>query len=141
MVKMTVLIGYYLRGWRGLAASMSGLLLPSAAITVLMTAGFTAISDLPAVKAILKGVLPAAVGLSLAMSLQMAQTLLARAWREGKPRFSLHIAILVGSALLLSLLNWSPLPVLALAGLVALVLHSLQPFQPASLTHRPPERK
>jgi len=129
LVKMTVLIGFYLRGWQGVIASMTGLLLPSATVTVLMTAGFTALRDQPAIQSILKGVLPAAVGLSLAMSLQMAVSLLGRAWQEGKPRFSLHTIILIGSALLLSLLKMSPLLVLALAGMTAMLLHLALPVQ------------
>jgi chromate transporter len=129
LVKLTVLVGYHLRGWRGLVASMTGLLLPSATLTVLMTAGFTVVRDLPAVQAALKGVLPAAVGLSLAMSFQMAQALLGRARQEGPFRLALHTSILVGSALLLSVAKLTPLLVLVLAGLTAMLLHAALPLK------------
>jgi chromate transporter len=57
LLKLTAMIGYRLGGWPGLFAAMGGLLLPSAAVTVLMTAGFATIRTLPWIQAILKGIL------------------------------------------------------------------------------------
>ena len=97
LVKLTVLIGYQLRGWPGLAVAMGGLLLPSALVTVLMTAGFTAIRSQPVVQAAMRGVLPATIGLSLAMAVQMAQPLLRRAHREGRRRVAAHLAVMAAA--------------------------------------------
>ena len=73
LLKLTVLVGYYLRGWPGLLAGMAGLLIPSVSVTVLMTAGFALVRSQPLVQAALRGILPATIGLSLAMAYQMGQ--------------------------------------------------------------------
>jgi|YNPBryantNP2012_1023418.scaffolds.fasta_scaffold02678_2 chromate transporter len=119
LLKLTGVIGFQLRGWPGLIAALAGLLLPSATITVLMTAGFTAIRDLPAMKAAMRGIAPATVGLSLSLAAQMAQSPLARARREGRFSVALHLALMGGAALLLVAARVSPVLVLLLAGLTA----------------------
>jgi len=73
LVKLTVMIGYRLQGWMGILAAVSGMLLPSSIVTVLMTASFTTVRSISWVQAIMKGILPAAIGLSFAMCVQMAQ--------------------------------------------------------------------
>jgi chromate transporter len=123
LVKLTVLIGYHLRGVPGMVAAMTGLLLPSGGITVLMTAGYASIRTQPLVQAAMKGVLPATIGLSLAMGVQMAQPLVGRAQREGRGQLATHLALLVISALLLAVGGLSPAAILLIAGLAgALVL-------------------
>lgn len=122
LVKFTMLIGFRLRGWPGLVVAVAGLMLPSAIVTVLMTAGFTVIRSLPIVQAIMKGVLPAAIGLSLANATNMAQPLFTRAHREGAARLATHVAILLASAYLLAALGVSPILILFLAGGAAIVL-------------------
>ncbi len=125
LAKLTILIGYELRGWPGVVVSLTGLLLPSAIVTALMTAGFTLIRESPDVRAALRGLLPATIGLSLAMAYQMAFPLLRQAQREGGANLALHVAILIGSALLLALAGLSPLAILAVAGASAVVLLAL----------------
>ena len=51
LLGLTVLIGRHLDGARGVALSLAGLLLPSFAITVIMTAMYASIRDLPIVRA------------------------------------------------------------------------------------------
>ena len=127
LVKLTVLIGHRLRGGFGVASAMAGLLLPSALITVVMTAGFGFIRELPLVKAAMRGILPAAIGLSLAMSFQMAQPLISQAYKEGLLRLSINIFILVAAGLLLAAANYSPLIVLLLAGAAATLALAIAP--------------
>ncbi len=129
LLKLTVLVGYRLRGWPGLLAGVAGLLLPSGAATVLMTAGFSLIRGQPLVQAAMRGILPATIGLSLAMGVQMAQPLLTRARREGKARLGVHLLILVGAALLLGLGNVSPVVVLLVSGAAAVILLALIPLK------------
>ncbi|MEJ5198397.1 MAG: chromate transporter [Anaerolineae bacterium] len=119
LLKLTGVIGFQLRGWPGLMAALAGLLLPSAAITVLMTAGFAALRDLPAMKAAMRGIAPATVGLSLGLAVQMAQSPLARARREGRSSVALHLALLGGAALLFIAAHASPVLILLLTGLMA----------------------
>ena len=129
LLKLTILVGRRLRGWPGLAAAAAGLLFPSALVTALMTAGFSAIQSAPLVKAVLKGVLPATIGLSLAMGVQMGQPLLARARREGGFRLGVHILILAGAALLMVVNALSPVLVLLLAGAVTMLALNIIPIK------------
>jgi chromate transporter len=127
LLKLTAMIGHRLRGWSGLAAAMGGLLLPSAAVTVLMTAGFATIRTLPWIQAMMKGILPATIGLSLAMGVQMALPILSRARKEGLARLAAHILILAAAALLLGFVKLSPVFILFLSGLAAIVSFILIP--------------
>ena len=104
-------------------------MLPSAAATALMTAGFAAIHSAPWVQAALKGVLPATIGLSLSMGVQMGQPLLARAHREGKSRLGIHVLILAGAALLMGANALSPVLVLLLAGAVTMLVLAFIPIK------------
>lgn len=125
LVKLTAMLGYRLQGWLGVLAAMSGLLLPSAMVTVLMTAGFATIRNLPWVQAMMKGILPATIGLSLAMSAQMAQPIFLRARKEGLARLGAHFFILAAAALLMAVARLSPLVILVLSGVAAILLLAL----------------
>ena len=129
LVKLTVLIGYRLLGWPGIVVCVGGLLLPSAAVTVLMTAGFTTIRSVPWIQAIMKGIIPATVGLSFAMGLQMAQQVFSGAQKEGRLRLAAHVLILAGAAGLMGFTQISPLFILLLAGVTAAVLFFLIPMR------------
>ncbi len=133
LVKLTALVGHRLRGWAGLAAGCAGLLLPSALVTVLMTAGFAAIRSQPLVQAAMKGILPATIGLSLAMAVQMAQPLLTRARQEGPARLGAHLGVLAGSALLMAAGSVSPVVVMLLAGVLTVALMAAVPAKKAGL--------
>jgi len=131
LIKLTVLVAHRLRGWPGLLAAVAGLLLPSAGVTVLMTAGFSAIRSQPLVKAAMRGILPATIGLSLAMAYQMAQPLFTRAYREGLPRLGAHLVITTTSALMLALGGVSPVLVLAIAGAATMLTLAALPARQA----------
>jgi chromate transporter len=131
LVKLTALIGYQLRGWPGLTAAMTGLLVPSALITIAMTAAFAVIRDNPVVKAAMRGILPATVGLSLAMGVQMASPLVAQGRREGRPRLAIHVTVLAAAAALL-MAGSSPLVVLIAAGGVTVLLLAVVPANRAA---------
>jgi chromate transporter len=127
LLKLTVLVGHRLCGWPGLIAGAIGLLLPSATVTVLMTAGFATIREQPLVQAAMRGILPATIGLSLAMGVQMGQPLLARACREGPVRLAAYLLILAGAGLLLAFTSISPVIVLLLSGGAAILLMAVIP--------------
>jgi chromate transporter len=129
LLKLTILVGYRLRGWAGVFAGASGMLLPSALVTVLMTAGFSSIRGQPLVQAAMRGILPATIGLSLAMAFQMGLPLLGRAHREGFPRLAVQLAILLGAGLLMALNSVSPVLVLLLAGVAAVLLLAITPLK------------
>jgi chromate transport protein ChrA len=75
------------------------------------------IRDLPAAKAAMRGVVPATIGLSLSLAVQMAQSPLAHARREGAFSVVVHVGMLGGAALLFAAWHVSPVLVLALAGI------------------------
>lgn len=129
LLKLTVLLGKQLHGWQGLIAATAGLLFPSALATALMTAGFSIIHSQPLVQAALKGILPAAIGLSLAMGVQMGQPLLTKAFHEGRFRLTLQVLVLAGAALLFALSSISPVLVLLLAGAVTVGLMAVVPLR------------
>jgi chromate transporter len=129
LIKLTMLIGKQLRGWPGLFSATAGLLLPSASVTVLMTAGYTVIRNLAVVQSALKGILPATIGLGLAMAVQMVQPLVARAYREGPVRLGANLCILVASAVLLGIYNASPVVVMLASGGAAVAIFALVPVK------------
>jgi chromate transporter len=129
LLKLTVMLGYRLRGWPGLVAAVAGLLVPSAAVTVLMTAGFATIRSVPLVQAIMKGILPATIGLSLAMGAQMAQPLFTRARHEGSARLGAHFLILLGAAFIMAFTHVSPVFILLLAGVATVVVLAVIPVK------------
>lgn len=118
LAKMTLLIGKRLRGWPGLAAAISGLMLPSALITALMTAGYAVIQDAPVVKAAMRGILPATIGLTLALSWDLGKPLLVAARLNGKASLALAVGVVATAALLFALAQVSPVIILLLAGAI-----------------------
>ncbi len=130
LVKLTALIGYKLRGWPGVVTTMAGLLIPSATVTVLMTAGFSVIRGFPLVQAAMRGILPATIGLSLANGVRMGLPLLTQARNEGRLRLSANVGVASGAALLMSVTSLSPLFILLLAGIATAVLSLLIPIEP-----------
>ena len=83
LVALTVLIGRKLGGAWGIVVSLAGLLLPSATITCLITAGFASVQHLSIVQAILRGVVPATAGIMLLVGLNFALPLIRRDYKEG----------------------------------------------------------
>jgi chromate transporter len=132
LVKLTVLIGYDLAGWAGILAAVGGFMLPSALVTVLMTAGFDSIRSVPWIQASMKGVIPATIGLSFSMGIQMAQPIFSIAKNDGPARIGAHILILICAGLLMAVGQVSPLVILILSGILAIILFSLTPISTAA---------
>lgn len=119
LLALTVLIGWRLGRAGGVAVSLLGLLLPSVAITVGMTALYAQVRELPSVQAALRGVIPATVGLGLLMSWRIARPLLAESRREGRALLLVAGGALLGSAALVAFLDAPVLLALAAGGAVA----------------------
>lgn len=132
LIKLTVMVGHKLRGWPGLFSAAAGLLLPSASATVLMTAGFGLIRKQPLVQSAMRGILPATIGLSLAMAVQMAQPLMERSYKEGPARLSSAIVIITTATLALAWWNVSPVIILLLSGAVTVTVMALVPAKQAA---------
>jgi len=113
---LVILIGWRVAGAPGVAMALGGLLLPSAAITVALTAVYANIKQAPTVRAALSGVVPATVGLGLLLSYTMVRPLLQAAWREGRASTVVAGALLLGSTLVTALVHAPVVAVLWGAG-------------------------
>ena len=96
---LVILIGFRVAGVLGALLALSGLLLPSAAITVALTAVYAGIRDVPLVRAAIAGVVPATVGLGLLLGYTMLRPLLISARREGRAGTVTAAILLLGSTL------------------------------------------
>jgi len=114
---MTILLGRHVAGIAGVVAALAGLLLPSVSITILMTALYAGVQDMPAVQAALRGIVPFTIGLGLLTAGSMARPLLAASRREGGISVWCSMLILLGSAAM-ALLRPPVLAVLCAAGVV-----------------------
>ena len=121
LIAVTVLIGRKLGGVGGIAVSLAGLLLPSALITCLLTVGFKSVEHIPAVQAILRGVVPATGGIMLLVGLNFALPLVRKGYKEGIVYLVISGALVIVFALAVILLK---LPVVIVV-LSAVVLGAL----------------
>ena len=118
---LVILIGWQISGAVGVALGLAGLLLPSAAITILLTALYSRIEQVPLVQAALHGVVPATVGLGLLLAIGMLRPLLTASRKEGRASLVVTLALLVGSALVVALTSTPVVAVLwGTGGLAAL---------------------
>ncbi len=128
LIALTVLIGRRVRGWPGVCVSLAGLLLPAALLTVLLTAGYARVRNLPAARAALQhGVVSATVGLGLLTAERLARPLLAASRSEGKTSLLLSLALLAGSALVVALWRVPVFAVLFAAGAASALFHARRP--------------
>jgi chromate transporter len=124
LVALTVLLGKRLGGIRGIIVSLSGLLLPSAGITCLLTALFVQIEQAPAVQAILRGVIPASGGIMLLVGLNFARPFLHKGTKAGLLFFLMGCLVIIASALAVILLRLSVIVVVVGAALLGALCFS-----------------
>jgi chromate transporter len=122
LVALTVLIGRKLGGAWGIAASLGGMLVPSAAITCLIAAGYKLIQDVPAVQAVLRGVVPATGGIMLLVGVRFAQPLIILAWKESPIRLIATFIAIFTCATIIILLKISVIPILLTMALLGTLL-------------------
>jgi chromate transporter len=118
LVAVTVLIGKKLGGIPGIIASLAGMLVPSAAITCLLTALFTQIEHIEAVQAILQGVVPATGGIMLLVGFNFARPLVSRSRKVGMVYLLASGAVILACALAIILLKISVVIVIVGAVLI-----------------------
>lgn len=111
LLALTVLIGRRTAGAKGAALALAGLLLPSAAVTVLLTASYQHVQNTLLVRDALHGIIPATVGLGLVTAWQIARPPLLQSRRAGRGSFGVSLALLLASA---AAAQWGRLPVLVI---------------------------
>ena len=130
LVALTVLIGRKLGGTWGIAVSLTGLLLPSATITCLITAGFAIVQQMPMVQAILRGVVPATGGIMLLVGLNFALPLIRRSYKEGLLYLLTSSLLIIACALAIILLKLTVIVVILSAVLLGALFFSPRPASP-----------
>jgi len=115
IVAITIIIGKRLGGWVGIIVSLTGLILPSAGITIGMTAIYASISELPQVKSALRAVFAAIFGISLATNWRNVKPILVSNHKRGPLALVVALGIMVGSAVIYVRFN-PPVIVLYLLG-------------------------
>lgn len=113
---LALLLGRRIAGWRGSCVCLAGLVLPSAAITVALTAGYAGLHNLPWVRAAVRGVLPATIGLGLLVSVQIARPVLVAARRDGRGRLLSGLLLIFVASLLAGGTRLPVLAILCVAG-------------------------
>ena len=111
LLALTILIGRRTAGAKGITLAVAGLLLPSAAVTVGLTASYQRVQDTLLVRDALHGILPATVGLGLVAAWQIARPALLQSRWEGKGSLAMSLALLLASA---AAARWGHLPVLVI---------------------------
>jgi chromate transporter len=115
IIAYTILIGQRLAGWWGIFVSLMGLILPSAAITIGISAIYASISEISRVQSSLRTLFAAIFGIALATNWRNAKPIFASNRKRGPLAFVVTLGIVVGSAMLYILLN-PPVVVLYLLG-------------------------
>lgn len=111
LLALTILIGRRTAGAKGIALALAGLLLPSALVTVLLTASYQRIQDAPLVRDALHGIIPATVGLGLVTAWQIARPPLLQSRRVGRGSFAVSLGLLLAS---MAAAQWAHPPVLVI---------------------------
>jgi chromate transporter len=96
---LVIVIGWRVAGAAGAFLSLSGLLLPSAAITIALTAIYSGIREEPLVRAAIAGVVPATVGLGLLLGFTMVRPLLNGAREDGRASTVVAIILFLASTI------------------------------------------
>ena len=131
LVALTVLIGKKLGGAWGMAASLAGLLVPSATITCLLAALFMQIEHIAAVQAVLRGVVPATGGIMLLVGLNFSLPLIRKSYKEGMLYLLGSSAMLIACALAVIFLKLSVIVVVVGAVFLGALFFSSRPVPPS----------
>jgi len=115
---MTILIGRRLRGARGIVVSLAGLLIPSVAATILFTALYKYVENVPWVRAAIRGIIPASVGIGIALGMQMLAPVTEAARKEGPAPLACCIAILIAAVVAEQLFASAVIPILVAGGFI-----------------------
>lgn len=114
LVALAGLIGRRVAGWRGVVAAVGGMMIPAAAITIALTAGYGLIAASPIARAALAGVAPVTGGMTIAT----AALLVRASARRGRAHLAIDVSVAAGFVTAVALLG---LPTIAAIGVGAAV--------------------
>jgi chromate transporter len=124
IIAITITIGKRLGGWLGMWLSLAGLVLPSALITVGMTAIFASVREWPPVQASLRAIFAAIFGISLATTWRNVHHILVTNRNHGRLSLSVVLAIVSGGGLLYLWLKPPVIVLYVLGGMCGAWLYS-----------------
>ena len=101
LLGQTVLIGNKVAGLRGALVALCGLLVPSVAITLAITAGYATIRSIPLVVAAVRGIIPATVGIGMVLAVQMLRPALAASLGDGRRSLVISLMVVLAAPVLL----------------------------------------
>jgi chromate transporter len=110
LVALAGLLGRRIAGWRGVIVAVSGMMVPAAIITTLMTAAYGIIADDPLAHAALAGMGPATGGMTFGLAV-----VLMRGSRRHGPRAVVDIAVVIVAFAVLLLTTMSSVAVVVVA--------------------------
>ncbi|HEX9037682.1 MAG TPA: chromate transporter [Ktedonobacterales bacterium] len=127
LIAITLLLGKRFGGWRGMIASLAGLLIPSASITCLLAALYTLVEHSATVEAVVRGIVPATGGVMALVALNFARPLFQRGVSGGKARTALTGALALASALAVIIFNVSAIVIVIASALLGGLLFAPKP--------------
>ena len=116
LLALTILIGRRTAGNLGIAIALFGLLAPSAAITILLTAFYSHIQHAHWLQSALRGIVPATIGVGLVTAFRSAMPAVADSRLEGFGSLALSALVLIASGAAALAFPRSVAAVLLLAG-------------------------
>ncbi len=117
LVALAGLIGRRAAGWRGVVAAVGGMMIPAAAITVALTAGYEVVAASPIARAALAGVAPVTGGMTIAT----AALLVRASARHGRAHLAVDVAFTAGFVVAAAFLGVPTLPAIAAAALIGAI--------------------
>lgn len=128
LIALTVLIGHRFSRWPGVAVSVLGMLGPAVVITIVMTALYARVRELPQVQGALRSITPALVGLSIAFMWRLLKGPMQGLKQLGSSALAAGAILLITTAALTAL--GVPVLVSYLVGAVGLgVVYALNPLR------------
>jgi chromate transporter len=118
LIAITILIGKRVGGGFGAAASLIGLLLPSGAATIAITAAYAHFANSPFVVAARSGIVPAVAGVGLATAVSMLIPIVRRHQSDGIAPSLAYGILLVGCFCAQAVFQLSPVLVILAAGVL-----------------------
>jgi chromate transporter len=117
ILSYTILIGRRLAGWKGISVSLLGLILPSAAVTIGISAAYANIGKYPRVHSAFNTGFAAIFGISLATNWRNAKPILEKNRKRGLLPLFIAIGIMAGSILIYIFINPNVIVLYLLGGL------------------------
>jgi chromate transporter len=113
LVALAGLLGNRIAGWRGVAISVGGMMIPAAFVTAALTAAYGTIADLPVAQAALAGMGPATGGMTAGLALVMI-----REARQHGRAFILDLIVVLAAFAILSFTRTSSILVILAGALI-----------------------